>query len=249
MARFALATKPSAGSESNERYRGIRQATHERSTDNAMIRAIIFDFGRVISAPRPPARFREYESELGIATGSINRIMFDSPAWQDALVGRLTMQAFWAAISPALGLTTPGEIDTFRRRYYRDESVNPAVLRLIRRLHGDYRLAVLSNHPPGLDHWLRDWGLRDLFDVLYCSGDEGRAKPDPAVYLATLDRLEAEPAETVFIDDTEGHVTAARALGIHGIVFSDAQRLERELEFLLKQDSPVDPSSFAQSTP
>ncbi len=207
---------------------------------NAMIRAIIFDFGRVISSPRPAARFREYEKALGIAEGSINRIMFDGPAWQDALVGRLTMPAFWAAIGPELNLTSPEDIDTFRRRYYRDESANQAVLRLIRRLHGSHRLAVLSNHPPGLDQWLRDWGIRDLFDVLYCSGDEGRVKPDPAVYLATLDRLGVRPAEAVFIDDTEGHVAAARALGIHGKVFSDAPRLERELEFLLKADALVD---------
>jgi HAD superfamily hydrolase (TIGR01509 family) len=201
-----------------------------------MIRAMIFDFGRVISAPRPAARFREYESELGIPGGSINRIMFDSPAWRDALVGRLTMQASGLRSAPELGLTTHGEIDAFRRRYYRDESVNPSVLRLIRRFHGDYRLAVLSNHPPGLDQWLRDWGIRDLFDVLYCSGDEGRVKPDPSVYFSTLDRLAVRPAEAVFIDDTEGHVTAARALGIHGMLFSDARRLESELQFLLSQD-------------
>ena len=50
-----------------------------------MLKAIIFDFGLVISAPRPAARFQEYEMQLGIARGTINRIMFDSPAWQDAL--------------------------------------------------------------------------------------------------------------------------------------------------------------------
>lgn len=201
-----------------------------------MIRAVIFDFGRVISAPRPAARFREYELELGIDEDSINRIMFGSPAWHDALVGRLTMRAFWAAIGPALNLTSPEEIDTFRRRYYRDESINASVLRLIRWLHGDYRLAVLSNHPPGLELWLRDWGIRDLFDVLFCSGDEGRVKPDPVVYEATLDRLGVGPAEAVFIDDTEEHVTAARALGMHGLVFWDAPRLERDLKFLLNPD-------------
>jgi putative hydrolase of the HAD superfamily len=214
-----------------------------------MIKAILFDFGLVISAPRPSARFRAYESELGIAGGTINRIMFDSPAWQDALVGRLTMQAFWFAIGPSLGLTTQPQIDAFRSRYYRDEAANPAVLSLIRRLYGDYRLAVLSNHPPGLDDWLREWGIRDLFDVLYCSGDEGRVKPDPVVYLATLDRLGVRPAEAAFIDDTKGHVAAARALGIHGIVFSDAQRLEKDLESLLNQDSPVDGLPYAQKTP
>ena len=93
-----------------------------------MIRAVDFDFGRVIAMPRPPARFRAYEQDLGLPVHTINRIMFDSTAWQDALVGRLTMQDFWTAIGPALNLTTPSAIDAFRRRYYRDESADPAVI-------------------------------------------------------------------------------------------------------------------------
>ena len=204
-----------------------------------MIKAILFDFGLVISNPRPTACFRAYERDLGIARGSINRIMFDSPAWQDALVGRLTMRGFWSVIGPSLGLTTQRQIDAFQRRYYRDESVNPDVLNLIRSLHGYYGLAVLSNHPPGLDQWLSDWGIRDLFDVVFCSGEEGRVKPDPAVYHATLDRLGVQPAQAVFVDDTEGHVRTALSLGIQGIVFSDARRLEKDLDSLLDKSQPV----------
>ena len=205
------------------------------------IRAVIFDFGLVISAPRPAALFHDYEAELGIARGTINRIMFESPAWREALVGRLTMEAFWHAVGPELGLASRSEVDAFRRRYYSDEAVNPAVLGLIRRLHGRCRLAVLSNHPPGLDQWLRDWQIRDLFDVLYCSGDEGRMKPDPAVYQTTLARLGVRPPEAVFIDDTTGHVEAARALGIHGIVFADARQLQDDLDALLEAAGPVNP--------
>ncbi len=101
-----------------------------------MIKAILFDFGLVISTPRPAACFRAYERDLGIARGSINRIMFDGPPWQDALIGRLTMQTYWRAIGPSLGLTRQRQIDAFQRRYYGDESVNPDVLNLIRSLHG-----------------------------------------------------------------------------------------------------------------
>lgn len=198
-----------------------------------MIKAIIFDFGLVISTPRPKARFREYERELGITDDTINQIMFDSPAWQDALVGRLSMPAFWYAIGPSLGLRTKQDIDAFRRRYYRDETANPKVVSLIQRLHGHYRMAVLSNHPPGLEPWLIDWNIRHLFDVLVCSGDEGRAKPDPAIYHTTLLRLGVQPPQAVFIDDTADHVTVARSLGIHGIVFSDARQLEHDLNKLL----------------
>jgi putative hydrolase of the HAD superfamily len=194
-----------------------------------MIRAVIFDFGRVISAPRPAALFGRYEAELGIPRGSLNRRMFDSPDWQAALVGRLSMRAFWYRIGPALGLATPEAVDAFRRRYYGDEAVNPEVRDLIHRLHGHYRLAVLSNHPPGLDRWLANWKLRAFFDVVFCSGDEGCAKPDPAVYRATLERLGVAPAEAVFIDDTAGHVAAAREVGIHGIVFIHGRQLTRAL--------------------
>jgi putative hydrolase of the HAD superfamily len=203
-----------------------------------MIKAIIFDFGRVISASRPTARFRAYETDLGIVEGTLNRLMFDSPVWQEALVGRLTLSAYWYAVGPSLGLTTHADIDAFRRRYYQDEAVNQEVLTLIRQLHGRYGLAVLSNHPPGLNQWLRDWGIRHLFDVLYCSGDEGRIKPDPAVFSITLDRLGVRPAEAVFIDDTPGHVSAAQALGIHGIAFTDAGTLGQDLERLLAEFPP-----------
>ena len=200
-----------------------------------MIRAIIFDFGLVISMPRSPDRFRQYEKHLGIPPDSINRIMFDSPSWQDALVGKVSMRAFWYAIGPSLNLATHEQIDAFRGVYYGDERINEGVLDTLQRLHGRYRLAVLSNHPPGLGRWLEDWDIAGLFDVVYCSGDEGRLKPDPAVYLATLDRLKANPSEAIFIDDTLGHVAAAQSLGIHGIVFESAPQMEKDLASLLAE--------------
>jgi HAD superfamily hydrolase (TIGR01509 family) len=84
-----------------------------------------------------------------------------------------------------------------------------------------------------LADWLSDWGIFDLFDVVYCSGDEGMIKPDPAVYNSTLNRLGILPHEAVFIDDTIGHVEAAQSLGIHGIRFTNAEQLKLELSRLL----------------
>ena len=34
-----------------------------------VVKAFIFDFGRVISVPKPEALFRNYERELGLAPG------------------------------------------------------------------------------------------------------------------------------------------------------------------------------------
>ena len=201
--------------------------------DFPLIKAVIFDFGRVISAQKPVSLFRAYESDLGLKPDTINQIMFESQAWQDALVGRISEREFWYAIGPALGLESSRKIDEFRDRYRADEAIDTGVLNLIRQLHGNYKLAVLSNNPPGLAEWLSDWKISDLFDVVYCSGDEGMAKPDPAVYKSTLKRLGTLPREAIFIDDTIGHVEAARSLGLHGILFTKSELLRLELNHLL----------------
>ena len=198
-----------------------------------LIKAVIFDFGRVISAQKPVSLFRAYEEDLGLAPDTINQIMFESQAWQDALIGRISAEEFWYMIGPALGLESREKIDGFHRRYHADESIDRGVLTLIRQLHGRYKLAVLSNSPLGLAEWLSNWGIYDLFDVVYCSGDEGMIKPDPAVYNSTLKRLGTLPHEAVFIDDTIGHVKAAQSLGIHGILFTESEQLELELSRLL----------------
>ena len=206
-----------------------------------MIRAIIFDFGRVISAQKPPSLFRRYEADLGLAPGTINVIMFDCQAWQEALIGRLTEEEFWRVIGPKLGLGSPEDIEAFRRRYRADERINSEVVDVIRRLNGHYKLALLSNSPPGLIAWLTDWEILSLFDVVFCSGDEGVAKPDAAAFEMTLKRLNVKPAEAVFIDDTGEHVESARALGLHGVLFTNAAVLEAELKNLLKYTGSKSP--------
>ena len=201
-----------------------------------MIKAIIFDFGRVISAQKPPSLFRGYEDELGLEPGTINFIMFDSEAWQEALVGRKTAEEFWYEIGPELGLNSGDEVDTFRHRYHADEAINEGVLKLIRRLHGNYKLAVLSNSPPGLAQWLAEWNVLHPFDVVFCSGDEGIAKPDTKAFELTLERLGVKPDEAVFVDDTRQHVEAAQELGLQGILFTTAEKLEEEIDLLLRKN-------------
>ena len=201
-----------------------------------MIKAIIFDFGRVISAQKTPSLLRSYEEDLGLAPGRLNQIMFGSEDWQETLVGRKTIKEFWYAIGPELGLNSRDKIDHFRWRYRSDEAANDGVLDLIHRLKGHYKLAVLSNAPSGLSQWLADWKMLDLFDTVFCSGDEGVVKPEPAAFEITLERLGVKPNEAVFIDDTLEHVEASRKMGLHGILFTTVEELEEELALLLRED-------------
>ena len=199
-----------------------------------MIKAVIFDFGYVISAQKPVSFFRGYEQELGLAHGALNRIMYGSDTWNEVMIGHKDLEEYWLEIGPELGLHTPQEIQAFRQRFFGDEPLDEGVLELIRGLQGRYKLAVLSNAPPQLSRWLADWQILHLFDVVVCSGVVGMVKPDPAIYELTLARLGVEPGEAVFIDDNVGNVAAARELGLHGIHFTTCSVLASELGALLR---------------
>ncbi len=200
----------------------------------ALIKAVIFDFGRVISAQKPATLFSSYENDLGIPTGTINKLMFDCQAWKDALLGRKTLDTYWESIGPDLGLKTKREIDSFRSRYYSDEAINQGVLELIQRLQVRFKLGVLSNFPPGLTEWLSEWEILDFFDVVCCSGDEHVVKPDPAAFELILSKLAVEPEEAIFIDDDHENVKAATEMGLSGIHFTTAAVLYKELSELLE---------------
>jgi len=161
--------------------------------------------------------------------------MFGSEAWQEVLLGHKSLDGYWLEIGSSLGLASPGEIQAFRERYFADEAIDEGVLDLLHKLHGRYKLAVLSNAPPRLTQWLENWDILHLFDVVVCSGDVGLVKPDPAIFYLTLARLVAAPDEAVFLDDSPAHVAAACALGLLGIHFTTAEALVGDLDRLLAE--------------
>ena len=69
----------------------------------------------------------------------------------------------------------------------------------------------------------------EWFDGLLVSGEERVTKPDPAIFQLLLDRFGLDPTATVFVDDSEANVAAARELGIDAVRFTGPDRLRREL--------------------
>jgi 2-haloacid dehalogenase len=67
------------------------------------------------------------------------------------------------------------------------------------------------------------------FDGLVISGLEGVAKPDPAIFRLLRTRHGLDLAETLYFDDVEDNVRAARGLGLQAHRFLDAAGARREL--------------------
>ena len=59
------------------------------------------------------------------------------------------------------------------------------------------------------------------------------SKPDPRIYALISSRLNVDPGETVFLDDTYLCVAAAREAGIHAVHYRDNAQAIDEIEQLL----------------
>ena len=82
------------------------------------------------------------------------------------------------------------------------------------------------------------------FDGTVVSAFEGVAKPDPAIFELLLDRFGLTASDTVFVDDSDANVRAARSLGMQAIEFDSPDQLRRALQDagLLDGVSPPAPS-------
>ncbi len=67
------------------------------------------------------------------------------------------------------------------------------------------------------------------FDGTVVSGQEGVAKPEPAIFRRLFDRFGLTPNTTLMIDDNKENLETARQLGIQTALFCSARQLRAEL--------------------
>ena len=91
------------------------------------------------------------------------------------------------------------------------------VLRTLR--ERGYRLGIIASQPLGSEQRLARFGLRDYFEVICASAEEGVDKPDPALFRRALDRAGCAPEDAVMIGDrTDNDVAPAKSLGMQTVL-------------------------------
>ena len=128
-------------------------------------------------------------------------------------------------------------IDEIRSDLASRETWDDAFVEALRSLRGSAKTAIVSNAWPQMRTRMANVGLLDMVDTVVLSCEVGYAKPDPRIYATALQRVERRPAETLFIDDTPGHVATARSLGMAGHVHTSTEdTIARIQEFLQPRD-------------
>jgi epoxide hydrolase-like predicted phosphatase len=196
------------------------------------IQAVVFDYGGVLMRTADPTPRRELEQRFGLPPGGANKLVFESPLWDEAQLGRVSSAEFWADVGQRLGLSA-AEMAEFERAFWAGDRLDEGLVVLIRRLRdAGYRIGLLSNAADDLHAVLDQLEVADAFDAVVLSADVGLVKPDPAIYERILARLGVPAEQAVFVDDLRINVDAARQLGLHAARFRGLAPLRKWLRGL-----------------
>tara|TARA_B100000767_G_C19758249_1_gene533983 strand:- start:2035 stop:2667 length:633 start_codon:yes stop_codon:yes gene_type:complete len=86
---------------------------------------------------------------------------------------------------------------------------------------GYITVCVTNNVKEFGEGWRNLIPTSEIFDHIVDSCEEGVRKPDPKIYHTALERAGVSANEVLFLDDFEGNITAAQALGIDGLLVTE----------------------------
>ncbi len=195
------------------------------------LRAVIFDYGRVLTGPPDPAAYAELVRISGLTADCLDHFYWaDRQAYDE---GKVTGAGFWRKIVHDAGLSL-GELEVAQlnlwdaRMWTRGDAEMLAWQLAIK--ERGLLTAIVSNMGDFVhEHMVRELDWLSRFDVLVWSYQLKVAKPAPAIYRVALERLGTRPEETLFIDDKSENVDTAVAMGMQGLIFSTVEKLRSDI--------------------
>ncbi len=195
------------------------------------IKAVLFDYGMVLSGPPDPAAWTRMRAITGLAEERFHHGYWAHRHAYDR--GDLNAQTFWNhAVSESKALLTSDQIDDLIAAdvdYW--STLNQPMLAWVARLQAiGFPTGILSNMPAAMETGLRarhPW--IESFHHHTWSHAVNLAKPEPAIYRHAAQGLDFPPGNILFLDDKTENIEAALAAGMQAILYTDFRTLEREL--------------------
>ena len=207
-----------------------------------MIRAIVCDFGGVLTSPLIGS-FARYQDHAGIPLESLGKAMA-AIAERDGAhplfeleCGRMTEPVFLdklsATLSEDLGRHVP--MHEFSAHLWDGLHRNEPMIELMGELRdAGYRMALLTNNVREWEpRWRSMMPVDEVFELVVDSAFVGMRKPDRAIYELTVERLGVPADECLFVDDFAHNCAAAREVGMTAVVYEEPDQAIAEIRAAL----------------
>jgi putative hydrolase of the HAD superfamily len=111
------------------------------------------------------------------------------------------------------------------------DQILPGTREVLESIGRQYSIAVISNSDGGIDRVLGRCGICDCFSSITDSGVVGFEKPHPEIFAAAIRKMNADPAESLYVGDLYSvDCVGARRAGMDAVLF-DVSGTYREKPF------------------
>ena len=204
------------------------------------VRAVVFDIGgvleRVDDAAWPVAWATRWAARSGMSLDELDAALDRQPPIGDPVTGAASERQLRDLYAAALGLDD-AQADLMMADMWDSYcgTLDEEMFGWYAARRGRVLLGILSNSSDGARREdSRRFGIPEAADVVVYSHEVGVAKPDPAVYELTAQRLGVAPHEIAFLDDSPIAVDGARAAGWQAVLHTDTASSIAALETLLE---------------
>jgi len=196
-----------------------------------MIRAVLLDFGGVIAEEGFQQGLYAIADRFGHDRQSFFKLATEAVYNTGYVTGKGTEKEYWQAVKEQAGIEAEDE-----------ELRNEILTRFIPRqwvldtIDGMQKqgiiTAILSDQSDWLDTLDSQYNFFQYFNGVFNSYHLGKTKRDPSIFDDTLQALQVEAGETLFVDDNPGHIDRANEKGLQTHLYVDRDGFGARLEGL-----------------
>ena len=194
----------------------------------AEIRAVLFDFGGVLAEEGFSNGLQRLAQEQGLDRASITADGMQAVYDSGFVLGKGSEANFWSLLRERTGLQ--GDDAFLRQQIFDGFIIRPWMLELVAQLSRQgYVTGILSDQVDWLDKLDARGHFYCYFDHIYNSYYMGKGKRDPSQFTDVATDLGLQPAQILFVDDSEHNVKNAESVGMQAIQYHDRETFIKAL--------------------
>lgn len=191
------------------------------------IEAVFFDLGKVLVDFDLGKAVRAVEARTHLSADEIRACVVSARIYEFEK-GQLSVQEFFSSLSQQLEFQ--GSVQELRAAFDDIFSEMPHNVSAARTLAGHVRLGLISNtNASHIAFVEQNYDFFPLFECKIYSHEVQLRKPDPAIYIHSLEKMGVQADRSLFIDDLADNVRGAEACGMNAIHLPPGTLLKDEV--------------------
>ena len=189
---------------------------------DSCITTILFDYGGVLAAEGFTLGLSVIAGENGLDPAPFFHTATEAIYACGYVTGKSTEQAYWQLLRSQTGIA--GEDQALTEAILSRFTLRPKMLAAVRALrkHG-LSPVILSDQTDWLDRLNERQPFFHEFNRVFNSYHLGKTKREPSLFTDILAALKIEPRQALFVDDNQGHIDRAAALGLKTHLFQSEE--------------------------